>query len=1801
MSAWRHKAYVYFDNSGQASNLTDFPVLVVLGEGFLDYNEFEDDGSDLRFCDSDGTLLKHEIEQWNRYSKSYVWVRVPQIDASSDSDYMVMYWGNPSPGSPPTATDAWTSAFSAVWHLDDANDATANANDGATTGGLGAVQGLIGDSMEFDGSDDWIIVPDDSSLDLGTGDFTVSGWIRKDVRTSLIVMAKNFGYQSNEWSWGFGADKIGFRAEDNYFYSASASLTSGTWHHVAFKRSGNSGYSFVDGVQSGSTHDLSGLGALDNTEDLLIGRRDWTLYLFDGMIDELRIEKSARSDDWIKVCHLNQQEDSTFLSYESGGAPAWAEGESTTQVRVGFSERVDPDSATLETNYAISGNTITAAYITGKGDQIVLTLGSALNLDASNTVSVSDVEDVYGFDMDSANLTIVKGPVDWSYSRRIFIDNQDRDENLTSFPLLVVLNSENFDYGQCEGDGSDLRFRDPDTGPPNRDLSYEIEEWNTSGTSCIWVQVPCIDGNVGSDYIELFWGKSGGWTPPSSTGVWSDDFGGVWHMGDANDATVNANNGASTGDVYATTGQIGDGLAFDGSGDYVTVSDDDSLDLGTGPFTVSAWIKKSDLGIRIVAAKSNGYLDNMWSWGWGNDDISFRRGYTNYYYSEDGSLSQDTWHHVAFAMDGTYGTPYVDGEVSSGTYNLTGMQSLTNTEDLLIGRRSLDTYHIYNGMVDELRIEKAARSTDWMNAVYENQSDTASFLEFENINEAWLFLEAEDFQIYGGWQNVNVEGRCFLRIYGIPDEPPPVGFAQTVISVAQTGVYRIWVECRDYPLLLQGSRRLRAQVDGQPLGEVGDHAVTPDSPDWAWQLSGEVALDEGWHLIDLVHTASYARCDAVLLTTSSDDPNSKSRSWLDDFTISPVNIEMEIPDTFDQIAPESLGSSEASLDNGDVKITFHPYTDAGGLDRVARLTQVKVDGNWVDTTGGTTTESLFLIYSKHVDLKFHHYPIWDNDRYIDVEVSGQTHALHGEENNPFLAGDSYSLIPIDVTQINSSTVKVDYLTTGATNVAGYWTLASGSYDVLCSFTLTAEWEGYYSVGMLASNEWDIAEVEAVELPPLFQHRRVQDRPWVVISELTPQPLALVQTAMPGQTGKSLSTAVLAEPTQLEFRWATARKTAYGFCLRNARGKVQPVVFSPLLGCEGSFQNPDATFTTCWRVVTYPGRWAESLEYASEDVMGVTDYRKPVYGSLTDAALNMFDLIMDSEHGGWSADMKGFWDIETKSLTKHASPLTVLSAALLSMDEDFWTTRSLPTLEYTLSRPSAWFQRPEYSDDRLGVPNTFYASSYWLGVERLTGGKNPWLEEFALPGGGPYTQNGMGSAPAWVENLEVWRAHPDPGLLAEIQTDADAWLDSTLYSQDTTPVDFNRFYNVFFYPFWWDLQNLYDITGDSDYLDAAQEGAFHTITGLWSHPMHPAGNVTIHKGGEVKPVAQIWWKDDDKFRLGYYPVNTASVQEKQIPAWQVSRVGLGLEQPISYFQVYWMDDDTFAHITNLGWSAYLLRLAGETDRDIFQTYARNCAIGRFANYPGYYLQDFTDLVLYPDYPIDGPDVSSLYYHHIPVHLGWTLDYLFAQAEQRSGGRVKFPFSKQKNYVWFSSQIYGREGGEVYGEGDAIPWLERGLVTVDTASVDWIAARSEDRFFVTLMSQCDTSTDVLVTFDTSKIDLVTHGTYRRYEGDSPSYSESSGVPSSITLAAKTCVTYSIPANDLTLFPDRPDLDAGHYMRNDLPGTWEELHAFRIRSPFGNDSLYVCLTGGPESGATVTMDLTGSSTQQDTDYPY
>ena len=130
---------------------------------------------------------------------------------------------------------------------------------------------------------------------------------------------------------------------------------------------------------------------------------------------------------------------------------------------------------------------------------------------------------------------------------------------LTDFPVLVKLTPGRVNYAQFQSDGSDLRFYQGAT-----QLAHEIESFDTSGDSLVWVKVPNV---TSGQSIRMEWGTTGG-APLDPTGVWSNGYIGVYHLNetagtDIFDSTAGANNGVVVADpTVDAVGKINGGMTF---------------------------------------------------------------------------------------------------------------------------------------------------------------------------------------------------------------------------------------------------------------------------------------------------------------------------------------------------------------------------------------------------------------------------------------------------------------------------------------------------------------------------------------------------------------------------------------------------------------------------------------------------------------------------------------------------------------------------------------------------------------------------------------------------------------------------------------------------------------------------------------------------------------------------------------------------------------------------------------------------------------------------------------------------------------------------------------------------------------------------------------------------------------------------------------------------------------------------------------------------------------------------------------
>ncbi len=182
---------------------------------------------------------------------------------------------------------------------------------------------LLNNAMDFDGTDDFVSVPDDPSLQFGTGDVTIEAWFYFDgnPKNAGIVSKHNSGTPFEQLTIsitdgifnGLPGSKVFIEAlpdgrsfvgldpgPNDRFVASIDDLTVG-WHHVALVQDYDIGLTlYLNGINQGtSTTDHGGLTFNITGQPLTIGSFNGSGF-FDGQVDEVRVWNVTRSEAEIR-------------------------------------------------------------------------------------------------------------------------------------------------------------------------------------------------------------------------------------------------------------------------------------------------------------------------------------------------------------------------------------------------------------------------------------------------------------------------------------------------------------------------------------------------------------------------------------------------------------------------------------------------------------------------------------------------------------------------------------------------------------------------------------------------------------------------------------------------------------------------------------------------------------------------------------------------------------------------------------------------------------------------------------------------------------------------------------------------------------------------------------------------------------------------------------------------------------------------------------------------------------------------------------------------------------------------------------------------------------------------------------------------------------------------------------------------------------------------------------------------------------------------------------------------------------
>jgi hypothetical protein len=313
-----------------------------------------------------------------------------------------------------------------------------------------------------------------------------------------------------------------------------------------------------------------------------------------------------------------------------------------------------------------------------------------------------------------------------------YAKTEDR-ATLTNFPVLVRVSPAaipGFDYSDCLfGDGADIRFLDA----AGNLLPGEVDEWNESGESLVWVALPRMTN--GTEFAMVYGAGDPG--PAPAGDVW-ERYAVVIHGGDSIANSVAGGPAATAGsaDVAAAAdaGRVGGGIRKSVANAVgVNVANAASALADTGKFSVSGWFKRdgkggNDVGTHILAASRPAWNSGSgFLWLQEKGDYIDVAAPQSHQWSSGSKLPDKEWAHAAFAYEkGVSLRSYFNGaqdqakttpgnlENTSGTWTF-GSYANTASKDSLLGD------------MDELRVLDGIASGDWIRAEHDAVSD-ASFL-----------------------------------------------------------------------------------------------------------------------------------------------------------------------------------------------------------------------------------------------------------------------------------------------------------------------------------------------------------------------------------------------------------------------------------------------------------------------------------------------------------------------------------------------------------------------------------------------------------------------------------------------------------------------------------------------------------------------------------------------------------------------------------------------------------------------------------------------------------------------------------------------------------------------------------------------------------------------------------------------------------------------------------------------------------------------------------------------------------------
>ena len=1047
--------------------------------------------------------------------------------------------------------------------------------------------------------------------------------------------------------------------------------------------------------------------------------------------------------------------------------------------------------------------------------------------------------------------------------------------------------------------------------------------------------------------------------------------------------------------------------------------------------------------------------------------------------------------------------------------------------------------------------------------------------------------------------------------------------AVATFQLSQGGTYRVWARSKDFATNQQGDRFFQLSFNDQPMMEhkYGTHGGTG----YAWASGGTVELQPGENTL-YVHDTSgfYARFDAVLLSKDLDYVPAESYDTVSQLVL-PYNNTPQVNRSFPAYAREAGNVTEShTIENENTKVVFSKVQTSNGQ-VVQNEIYTKHDGAWVKTKERAEDLGYLAMRADYAEYSV------SQDKYgLKAQYKVEDRSYGGLSSNPYVAGIPYYFVPTDYT-VNGDNVVLSCVNEAGT-LSATWSLDEESYP-LVSIDFTPAKDGYYTIAAWEGGEFIRNEFEYALAPFRIQFKRVPEAPELFNEQYLFTPMGTYTLYANNKYNElPVTKGVVFEPSWIPQRWVYKDNCVLGISMHSADNMYRGTAFAPVLGSEQSKMTAGTPFNMQVRIVSDVASWSDNYHNTVTNLYDVNDYRKNYVNSLNDTIFNTRNLMLDDKYGGWDSEDMAHYNMEGMNVTSVANSMIAMQDYLLSEDDAMLEKRAIPTLANALTRGYIHFNRigvsggasywteggGKASPDPIGEPISGFNANVVGGMYEMTRGAVPFLHDYALEKGKTTVTNSYGSIAPFVNDLSMYKYTGDKAYLDKAIKAADDYLEKTVYAESTTLPSWTNFIYISYYPNLASLMDIYEVTKDQKYLDAAEYVAEWMTTGLWVPGVDGekktstvvANDLTeikkrFHYGSETTP--SMWWAGPKQMRIGRETLTDVdhnneliTDRTREVEAWIPSRVGLGVEQA-----------STFGASSNIVMQSFVgdfMRLSAYTGNEFLATAARNAIIGRYRSYDGYYRNAFITYPQETNYPVDGPDYTGIYWHHIPPFLAMLEDFLINQTFAWSGKNISFPSLRQQGYAYFNSNQYGHEAGKFYDEDNMWAWLAEDIVHPDSIQVDWMAARKDGVAGVAFMNEDEVATTTTITLGEK------FGADKNYTGTATLYDKTGKIGTvdvkdgkfTLTIPAKSLLAVKLniasvkaPAFAAIEYDPAEKTEIGGTISNHKNGK-----GYTLQMSGNNYFAYVYTTYKPSQAksATLTYTINGKeNTIKDTVYPY